>query len=63
MNFEYKPCSVCGKHDCKRYGNVVITGEITKDGQEIRRKEEDYTITECELKEISKKLGQAIYLV
>ena len=55
MAIELKPCPICGKVDCKRYGSVLISGTInTKTGEHENYKTEDYTITECELKQSGK---------
>ena len=59
MIVERKPCPICGKTDCKRYGNIIIGGYITKDGKSVDYNTIYNTITECELKQI----GQDIYLV
>lgn len=55
MAIELKPCPICGKVDCKRYGNVFISGTFdTKTGEHENYKTGDFTITECELKQIGK---------
>lgn len=64
MATERKPCPICSKVDCKRYGDVLISGRFNiKTGEHEDYRTEDYTITECELKKISEKLGKDIYIV
>jgi hypothetical protein len=62
MAIEYKPCPICGKTDCKRYGNVIITGEIRENGEYIEHGKDDYTITECELKRLAEESPNGIWL-
>ena len=59
MSIEQKPCPICGKVDCPRYGNIIIGGYITKDGKCVDGDRIDSTITECELKQI----GEKVYLI
>lgn len=64
MAIKQKLCPICGKVDCKRYGNVIIGGRInTKTGEHENFEIEDYTISECELKQIREKSGKDIYIV
>lgn len=62
MNIEQKPCPICGKVDCKRYGNVIITGEIRENGEYIEYGRDDCTITECELKRLAEESPNGIWL-
>lgn len=59
MIVEQKPCPICGKTDCKRYGNIIIGGYITKEGEAVYYDTVDNTMTECELKQI----GKDVYIV
>ena len=62
MSIEYKPCPICGKVDCKRYGNVITTGEIRENGEYIEYNKHDNTITECELKQMVAESPNGIWL-
>jgi hypothetical protein len=62
MNIEQNPCPICGKVDCKRYGNVIITGEIRANGECIEHSRHDDTITECELKRIAAESPNGIWM-
>lgn len=62
MAIKYKSCPICGKTDCKRYGNVIVTGEIRANGEWIEHGEYDDTITECELKRLAEESPNGIWL-
>lgn len=64
MAIEYKPCPICGKTDCKRYGNVIISSTYNaKTGEWTNGPTHDDTITICEIKKIKEETGQDVYLV
>ncbi len=64
MAIEQKPCPICGKVDCKRYGNVIVGGEINlKTGEHTECEPIDCTITACQIKKIREETGKDVYLV
>lgn len=62
MAIEYKHCPICGKTDCKRYGDIIITGILKENGEYIEHKRYDDTITECELKKMTKDSEGGIWI-
>jgi hypothetical protein len=62
MSTEQKPCPICGKIDCPRYGNVITVGEFRKNGDYIEHRKWDDTITECELKRIAAESPNGIWM-
>ena len=62
MAIEQNPCPICGKTDCKRYGNVIITGTIKANGEYMEHGRDDCTITECELKRLVEESPNGIWL-
>ena len=62
MAIEYKPCPICGKTDCKRYGNVITTGTLKENGEYIIHNTYDDTFTECELKKMVEESENGVWL-